>query len=94
MPYPWLTMMPVRSVNGGRVRERAGRRRFDPAHFVVLGETASFGGLAKRVDGGRDDGHHGDAFLNQKSAQFCTSKRGISTSVEPSVRKSEPTVSP
>ncbi len=42
----------------------------DPANFVILWEDASFGGLAKRIDGWRDYGHHGDAFLNQKSAQL------------------------
>src|SRR5229473_718264 len=42
----------------------------DPANFVILWEDASFGGLAERIDGGRDHGHHGDAFLKQKSAQL------------------------
>ena len=51
----------------GSERRGAG---FDPADFVILGEDAGFGGLAKRVDGGRDHGHHGDAFLDQKSAQL------------------------
>ena len=42
----------------------------DPVNLVILGEEAGFGGLAKRIDGWWDYGHHADAFLNQKSAQL------------------------
>ena len=48
----------------------------DPANFVIFGEDAGFGGLAQRIDGGRDHGHHGDAFLNQKSAQLLQIEAG------------------
>ena len=37
---------------------------------MVLGKDSGFGGLAEGIDGGRDHRHHGDAFLNQKSAQL------------------------
>src|SRR5208337_988070 len=34
---------------------------FDPANFVALRKNTGFDRLAKRVDRGRDHGHHGDA---------------------------------
>ena len=71
MPYPWLTMMPVRSV-----RRRASSGASGAAPDLIqrtlwfFGKMPGLGGLAQGVDGGRDHRHHGDAFLNQKSAQL------------------------
>jgi len=58
---------PVRALDQVSLSERRGAA-LDPTNFVILWEDARFGGLAKRIDGGRDYGHHGDALLNQKSA--------------------------
>ena len=64
-------MMPVRSAMRRASSGASGAApALDPANFVILWEDAGFGGLAERIDGGRDYGHHGDAFLNQKSAQL------------------------
>src|ERR1700688_3071409 len=58
---------------GKAAREFGGKRRcaaFDPPNFMLLRKDSRFGGVTHSIDGGRDDGHHGDAFvlLNQKGA--------------------------
>jgi len=47
-----------------------GSAGFNPADVVVSWEDAGFGSLAEGVDRGWDDGHHGDALLDKKRANF------------------------
>ena len=64
MPYPWQTRIPVSSV---KRRASSGASGAAPdltqRNVMVVGKLSGLGGLAQRVQGGRDDWHHGDAFV-------------------------------